>query len=241
MPKLEETEGLKRKIRRDGDMAEMSQSTWSLIAELIQGGEVKEALDFMDYEVHRNKMIHDLLVQFIQELFTEIAAGGEEIVEKFWRKIVEPLMRKALTRDFTPEEALQVDAELQRNHFGEFTVVEEPDRYVMTCDPCGAGGRMRRMRCPQSEDEPTLWPWPREVGATQEAYPWSWGRTGIPYYCVHCTLMWEILSTEILGYPIRIHELGEKPEDPCVHLYYKKPELIPEKYYTRIGKTKKIK
>jgi len=35
--------------------------------------------------------------------------------------------------------------------------------------------------------------------------------------------------------------IGERPEDPCVHLFYKKPELIPEEYFKRVGKTKPTK
>jgi len=35
--------------------------------------------------------------------------------------------------------------------------------------------------------------------------------------------------------------MGEKPEDPCIHYYYKKPELIPKEYFTRIGVTKTIR
>jgi hypothetical protein len=43
---------------------------------------------------------------------------------------------------------------------------------------------------------------------------------------------------ELRGYPVRITLVGDKPEDPCVHLFYKKPELIPEEYFTRIGMKK---
>ncbi len=81
----------------------------------------------------------------------------------------------------------------------------------------------------------------RDVGTTKKAYPWSWSRSGIPYYCAHCCIQWEILPIELRGYPIRISVPGEKPEDPCVHYFYKKPELIPEEYYTSVGKTKTIK
>lgn len=43
------------------------------------------------------------------------------------------------------------------------------------------------------------------------------------------------LSAWIRGYPLRIHELPERPGDPCVHLFYKDPAAIPEPYFTRIG------
>ena len=52
--------------------------------------------------------------------------------------------------------------------------------------------------------------------------------------------MWEIVPIEQRGYPLRIVEVGNKPEDPCVLLFYKNPESIPEKYFTRVGKKKII-
>lgn len=97
---------------------------------------------------------------------------------------------------------------------------------MMRCDPCGSGGRLRRTK---------------NIGITKKAYPWSWGKSGIPYYCTHCCLAWEIIPTELWGYPIRINLVTDRPEDPCVHLFYKKPELIPEEYFDRLGMTKKIR
>ena len=247
MIRLEKSQVLQRKIRQD-DIADMAIPTWTFIRELIQRGRTEKALEFMEYEVTRNKVIHDLLVQFIQEIFTGIASFGEDEVEKLWRKILDPVMRHVIDRirsmeAVSVEEILRLDAELQRCHYGEVKVVEEPDRYVMTCDPCGAGGRLRRERglgVTKNSYTVHAWPWSWSIGVTKKAYPWSWGKTGVPYYCAHCSIMWEIIPTELLGYPIRIHLLGDRPEDPCVHLYYKKPELIPEEYFIRIGMTKTI-
>ena len=66
-------------------------------------------------------------------------------------------------------------------------------------------------------------------------------RSGVPYYCVHCCMFKEILPIELRGYPIRINFPGERPEDPCIQFFYKRPELIPEEYFARVGKTKTVK
>ena len=79
-----------------------------------------------------------------------------------------------------------------------------------------------------------------EAGTSKKAYPWTWGKVGIPYYCAHCCLELEILPIELRGYPLAVTEISEKPEDPCIHLLYKSPELIPEKYFTRVGKKKDV-
>jgi hypothetical protein len=110
-----------------------------------------------------------------------------------------------------------------RGHYSKFTITEEADRYVFRYDPCGSGGRLLRTS---------------SVGVTKKGYPWSWGKKGISYYCTHCCLLFEIIPIELRGYPIAIVHCPEKPEDPCIHYYYKKPGLVPEKYFERVGMTK---
>lgn len=60
------------------------------------------------------------------------------------------------------------------------------------------------------------------------------GEKGIPYYCAHCSVMWEILPLEISGYPKRINIIGHKPTGPCIYLYYKNPKLIPTESIVRV-------
>ena len=50
------------------------------------------------------------------------------------------------------------------------TVIEEAERFVITHDPCGSGGKLRRKG---------------QFGVTKHAYQWSWGKAGVPYYCTH--------------------------------------------------------
>ena len=113
-----------------------------------------------------------------------------------------------------------------RDPYSNITITEEPDRYVVKLDPCRSGGRLRRTK---------------SVGTTKKAYPWSWSRSGVCYYCCHDCLLMEIIPIELRGYPIAVFEYSDNPQDPCVQFYYKRPELIPEEYFTRVGKTKTIK
>lgn len=225
MIRLEKSEALGRKIRQD-DPAELAIPTWTLVREAIQSGRSDAALDFLEYGCAIDKALSDGLVAFIDELLTHLATLGEEEVYKFIRKRYYPRVQDWLARTPGVEESLQREVENQRGHYGNVKVTEETDRYVVRCDPCGTGGRLRRVK---------------NVEVTKKAYPWSWGKAGIPYYCTHCSVMWEIIPIELRGYPIAIFLPGDKPEDPCLHLYYKKPELIPEEYFTMVGKTKTIK
>jgi len=225
MIRLQKSEALHRKIRQD-DVAELAIPTWNLVRQAMQAGEMDEALDFIDYGCDETKAMHDASISIIDDALTYLAGFGEEEIPKLFRQSFYPKTKDFLSVTPGVEETLHRFTEYQRSHFSDFTVVEEPDRYVVRCDPCGSGGRLRRTK---------------SVGTTKKAYPWSWGKSGIPYYCTHCCVAWEIMPTELRGYPIRISLVTDKPEDPCIHLFYKKPELIPEEYFARIGMTKTIR
>lgn len=226
MIRLEVSPSLGRKIRRDMPAA-LAMPTWGLVAKAVQTGKVDEALEFMKYGCAESQAMHDALVSIIDDAITHLARFGEAEIPQLFRRSFYPLVKDWPAVTPSVEETLQRCAEFQRSHFSEFTVLEEPDRYVMRCDPCGSGGRLRRSK--------------KGVGITQKPYPWSWGKRGIPYYCTHCCVAWEMIPIELWGYPLRITEVSDKPEDPCIQYFYKKPELIPERYFARIGKAKTIR
>lgn len=226
MIRLEKSETLQRKIRQD-DVAELPIPTLDLVRKAVKAGKVDEALEFIDYGCFEAKQMHDILAEFPDIALTHIAkCCGEEEIIKVLRKRYYDRTKNFILTIKNSKEALQRLVEQQRAHFSEFTVVEESDRYVVRTDPCGSGGRLRRIK---------------QVGITKKAYPWSWNKIGIPYYCCHCCVYFEILPIELRGYPIRVHEITERPEDPCIHYYYKIPELIPEEYFNRVGMVKTIK
>lgn len=220
MIRLEKSEALGRSIRQD-DVEDLAKPTWNLVREAIQTGKVNEALTFLDYAFFEFKSVHDSLCVWIDVAFSQLSNFNEEEIYNVVRKRYGPRMLRWLGDTPGVEESLQRGAEYHRAHGGNLKIKEEPDRYVVTLDPCGSGGQLKRTT---------------EFGVARKAYDWTWGKSNVSLYCSHCCIMWEILPIEARGYPIRITEIADRPEDPCVHLYYKKPELIPEKYFTRIGK-----
>ena len=247
MVKVEESKTLNRKIRKD-PWGEIGVSTLTKIKEAIQSGKSIEALDLTEYLAIEGKFIHDAYCDWIYHHLDYIAGKwGEEEMYRALRN-AGLLFRKAAIEAIplmSVEELVQTQAEIMRAHrcgpgeLGNISVVEEKDRYVISFDPCGSGGRMRRMgevdRIP-----PRTGP-PFNLGKTKRAYPWSWGKVGVPYYCVHCCVWSEILPVELIGYPLRVCEYSDNSQDPCAWIYYKRPEWIPERYFTRIGKKKRIK
>ena len=231
MYKLAMSETLGRKIRKE-DWAELGIPTWTLLEQAIREQTTNQALELLDYLFnHEVKFMHDVYTDWVYGLLTYIAKTfGEEEVNKALRSIpmINPLdERRGAT--VTPEEVMQRLAEAMRAHCarpGEIKISEEEDRYVLSANPCGSGGKMLRT----GRTKP-----PYNFGVTQEPYPWSWSKVGVPYYCAHCALWTGIMAIEKQGYPVRVTEFPDNPEDSCRMIIYKKPALIPEKYFAELG------
>ncbi len=219
MIKLQKSDKLGRMIRQD-DPLELANSTFTLVRDAIRAGQAEQALNFLDYGIGEMKMLHDSMCSFVDDALTYLSRFGDEEVYKAIRKRYEPTIRNWLRGTPGVKESLERAVEFQRGHGGACTIREEADKFIVTCDPCGSGGQMRRTK---------------NLGKLERAYDWTWNKRGIPIYCTHCAIMWEILPIEMRGYPIRINLFSDDPAGPCVHLYYKDPQKIPREYFTRVG------
>ncbi len=202
-------------------MVDLAIPTWTLVRQAIQSGKNDEALTLLEHACGEDKTLHDILVSARDDAVTYLVHHfGEAEVPRFWRESAHERVKKWLSLTPGVEDGLQVFTEYHRGHFSEFIISEEPEKYVIRHDPCGSGGRLMRTK---------------NVARVRQAHPWSWGKSNVPYYCTHCCMQWEIIPTELHGYPARITLAPEKPEDPCIHFHYKAPELIPAEYFPRIG------
>ncbi len=145
MKKLEKSKVLGRTIRRDNP-EELVIPTWTLVRDAIRAGKIEEALNYLDYAYNEAKMMHDSMCSFVEDAFNHLAAFGEEEIYKVLRKRYEPVMRRWLADTPGLKESLERAIEFQRGHGGHTTIVEESDKYVITCDPCGSGGQLRRTK-----------------------------------------------------------------------------------------------
>lgn len=236
MAKLEFSKVLGRVIRSEG-IDELGEGTPRKINELIEAGRKEEAKAMVDYFRTEFLVVHDIYVQYVQDLLAFIAKTyGENQVEAAFRSALGTWFKvRYEAYDKMPlEEKVRLTAEGMRCHLdgperqGDFTLLEEKDRFVFKWDPCGSGGALRRRAAAEG----------REVEAAAKAHPWTWGKKGVCLYCSHCSLVNEILPIENFGYPNRITEYPENPGDPCTWYIYKNPDDIPEEYYARIGKQK---
>lgn len=117
---------------------------------------------------------------------------------------------------------------------GDIRVLEDDEKFVIEFDACGSGGRMRRQGAidglPARQDAPF------RFGTTSAAHPMGWGRTNVPYYCLHCAAYAEMQSVDQIGYPSRVTLFNPDHSKPCAWAFYKRPEDTPQEYFDRIGK-----
>ncbi len=239
--RLERSEAFRRTMRKD-DWPLLGKNSIDLVKEAVRAGRDGEAVALADYLLAEGKALHDLYTDWTYMLLTFIAQRlGEEVVPEALRYCRDLLSFTAYQppAGLALREIVQWSAEFMRSHRsgpgerGDIAITEDDEKYVMTFCPCGSGGRMR-LRGELDGIPPRTGP-PFSLGTTSKPYPWSWGKAGVPYYCVHCCLWGEIIPIEKRGYPGRITEYKDDPGAPCSFLFYKDPRLIPERYFTRLG------
>ena len=237
------TEPLGRLLRVDEPIEELGISTYDRLREAVKAGDKETALKLIDYAQHEVKGIHDVYCDWSYAFLTWISdhCGEEKLADvlSYTKEKISLAFFDQLKGLKTVKQQVQWYTEQMRAHrsgpgeTGTIKVWEEADRYVIECDPCGSGGRMRRTG--EVDKTPPRTGPPFNFGKTKKAYPWSWHMKDVPYYCVHCCHWAELVPMKSTGIPIRITEYDPDPDAPCRFYFYKKPELIPEKYYRRIG------
>lgn len=235
-----------RALRTD-DVDDLGTPTTQALSSAIDAGDRDAAKSLAQYSAVEGKSLHDLLCDWLWDLFTQIAnRHGEEEMHAIMRKSQEGWMMRRTWKAFLKmpvERRVQLTAEIMRAHrsgakqLGELTVTETEDRYSIYMDPCGSGGRMRRGD--PVDGTPSRLGAPYGFGTTSKAYDWSWGKENVPYYCLHCCLN-ELLPMEWGGHPLWVTGYDRDASKPCVWHFFKTAEAIPEEYYTRVGRKKPV-
>jgi hypothetical protein len=204
------------------------------------------------------RQLHDRWVDLQSGLLTFIARRfGEAAIGDCYRVVLEPFLRERYSPydirerpyEKTVARNLYLSFEAMRGHLsgpdrrGDIDVVEHDDRWVLSFDPCGSGGRGQRGDA--IEKTPSRSEAPFEFGVTQEEHDWAWNERGVCYYCAHCCLTNELWAVEQWGAPVRVtdpplhpHETTGPDPKPCTWTIYKSVEAVPEEAYRRIGMTK---
>lgn len=241
MLKFEKLDIIRRKIRQD-DMKDLGVPTHDMIKRCIDEGKLDLAKELVSYTIAESKGLHDLYVDWTSDMLDKVAKKwGEEAMYQLLRDTQGTWMMKRSWKGFIKMniyERLWLNAEVFRAHrcgpkqMGELDFTEDNEKIIMSCNPCGSGGRTRRGD--PVDKTPSRYGAPYNFGKTSQAYPWSWSEKGVPYYCIHCAIN-EILMIEWGGWPLWVTEYVEDAGKPCAWVFYKRPETMPEKYWTRLG------
>ena len=133
-------------------------------------------------------------------------------------------------------ERVQLTVEGMRAHFsgqgrrGDALITEDEERYTISFDPCGSGGVLRRGD--PGSGQPPVDP----EGVNREPHGWTWGKTGVHWYCAHCCIAMEFLPAERTGYVFRPLDHDLNHDAPCIWHIYKGAKAARAEHYRRIGK-----
>ncbi len=208
----------------------------------IRAGDADTASTLLDHTRRVMKTINDETVRFIQDILTVLDEQfGEHAPIEALRGPYESIWRERYRgwESLSAEEKLQLSCEGMRTHFGgpardgAFVVRDEGDRYCMEFAACGTGGMLR-----YGDPETGEGPWPT-AGLNRTPQPYTWGKTGVPWYCTHCSLYLEHWPAEDRGYPLRPVLYDDDPASAVSTAWYiyKQPRYARAEDYERIGRT----
>jgi len=186
-------------------------------ARAIKEGKTEEALKQLDVVNEQFRRMHDFLINWVSACYGKLAeAYGEEWLVSFNRKFFfeEYDSRFKPFKDMTPQERLKAMLDGFRSNYHEFEVEEDDEKYIVKITGCSNGGRLLRDSIAK-----------RQNAVTREAHPWSFGRIGFPYYCIHANHFMEIWDKYGIKMKIawgkQYDDQGNKIDEPCIYYIYK--------------------
>jgi hypothetical protein len=221
------------RIFTDKELEEMGTRTLDQVLLAIDAGDKERAKELASRMYKEFNFLHDGYMFWVTGLLTHI-------YKNYGIDAVEAAEREAHTIEgktvFKPPELIDLRSKVEylasglRGHLQTIKITEDDEKISLTMQPCGSGERIIQKGGYKPETG---------LARVKEPHHITWGMKDFPIYCVHCPVM-ELLSIENTGDFGPIHIVDEPiRHGSCQFVFYKDPEKIPEKYYTRIGKTKK--
>jgi hypothetical protein len=230
------------------ELDEFSKDFTRLAIEALDAGEIEQAKAWLKRHDETKDILHDLYLHWITGLLSHIYDHhGEDAAVRAVRDTAtrdqsqwgysflqakKGIMKEAGFRGWI---RFLVDVLRQHSMYPGLTVEEDDEKFTLTMDPCGSGGRLINMGAYEG---------PYGYRKLKNPGPHTWGEKDLPIYCSHCPWAHEISPLFYggeEGSQLWVHgaPFPKKPGEPCVWLIYKDPANIPDKYYDRIGMTRK--
>lgn len=227
------------RIFTDAELKDFQKDCMDLALEAIEKGDLKKAKYWCRKQTETKDLIHDLYLHWVTALLSHVHEKfGEDAAVVACRDTARnfsiPFARKKaeITKEGGLRPWIEIIIDLWRQHtmYPGFRIEEDDEKFILTMNPCGSGGRLINMGA-----------YDGALGykKLKKAGPHTWGETDVPIYCSHCPWVHEIFPIQEVGQggQLWVHAVPfpKKPGDPCVYHIYKDPKDIPAKYYERIG------
>lgn len=193
----------------------------------IEAGRKEDALAGVEAMLAEAKPIHDLYGDMSAVFLDFIAEHmGEAGVEQAWRYLGEKLWRPIFEQlaGAGPEVLASTYAMFLRSHRYEFRVVEDDEKYTFYLDYCPSGQRLMLEGKLAGDDRHPL-----NHGVSRQPHAWTFGKTGVPYYCGHTELWFNTMPRE-WGRPVMRTQFGQFDKEgrvagtPCMTWIFKQPQ-----------------
>ena len=151
MDEAKELEAIKKKAQnrknRQEDLIDVGLSTWELVRGLLKAGEIDDALFLLDQGLAEDKAVHDNLVNSVGDYLNYFfSILPEERMETILRERYFSTAKRNVEAKASVEKIMQGFVRYQRANGSVVTIKDEPDRYVVTYNPCGSGGFLIKNR-----------------------------------------------------------------------------------------------
>ena len=173
---------------------DLSQSVLELSIASIQAGNKDDAEKYVRQLDGEAGFSRGIMTDMINLILTYVGKEfGEEKVkdawmytcENFWKPVVENF--KTMPYD----KVIEAFAALHRGLGSEFRIEQDDEKASICITGCGTAGQLMKDGKYENTDRH-----PTNGGMTQEEYSWSCNQKGMPYYCVHAPVMYQILPKE---------------------------------------------
>jgi hypothetical protein len=227
------TEGTR--VFSEAELRDFSRGNVQLALEALDRGDPDTARYWCRQEAATHCDIHDVFVATIAGLFSYIydELGEEAAVEAVRTKMANNTIKLLELRTSQgPREWVGwcVDQWRQHREPPGLTVEEDDEKFTLTVH-CGSGAKLV---------ERGAYDGPDGFRRLQKPGPHTFGETGMPIYCSHCSWAHELMPIATLGQGSQFWVHADRPfpvnpGDPCIHYIYKHVRDIPDRHYERLG------
>ncbi len=199
------------------------------IASAVEAGDFERARALLAERDRQHQLIHDQFIAIKAGFYSYIGkVFGDQRLEEILRHTGERQHAGFERWERMPvEDFVRASAHLLKTHMSNVSVTEDDEKFTITQDPCGSGGRLMRAGAYDGADGHY------RVGNAQAM---TFGKPDFPSYCSHCAVWNNIQCIEWFGHPQWCIDHPATPTDPCRIHIYKDPDRIPAHYYEQVGK-----